>query len=209
MDAKEFWLITQLHSTIESGSFTERDILALLITLRNHTRKDNLVREFGDFIAHREKDRGILKEYLSSIQSSMNSKSSNTAEVVFKVHTSESIQNSFNEVFRSLGLSELNLEVANQITVCIISLLQSVEIKIEDLVASVPKLLIGVTYEYIALLGQGKLPTGHIMAFPVLIASNKYVNLPSNVTQYMILDHVVETYSVNGDLYFLQRAPAA
>jgi hypothetical protein len=51
MDAKERFLIEQLHSTLLSGSFTERDILAFLIVLRNHAKDDNVVREVGDFVA--------------------------------------------------------------------------------------------------------------------------------------------------------------
>lgn len=208
MDAKERLLIEQLHSTILSGSFAERDILALLIVLRNHAKKDTLVREFGDFVAHRERDQGIFLRYLQSVQSALHGGSVGTGEPVFTVSSSEDVRRSFNEVFRSLRLSELDTEQANQITVCIISLLQSVEIK-AGLATSVPKLLVGITYEYIALLGQGRLPAGHVVVFPMLVAQNKYVGLPSSVTAYMILDRVIEACATNEGFRFAQLPSAA
>ena len=209
MDAKERWFIKQLHSAILSGSFAERDVLALLITLRNHAEQGNLVREFGDFVAHREKNRGVLQKYLHSVQSALGAELATNGEPTsFTVLSFESVRNSFNEVFRSLELPELDAELANQITVCIISLLQSVEIKAGS-PTSVPKLLVGISCEYIALLGQGKLAAGHIMVFPILMARNNYVELPSSSTEYMILDRVVEACSINGDFRFAQRAPAA
>ena len=61
MDAKERWLIEQTLVTLEAGTFSERDVLALLILLRRHAQPTSVIREFGDFVAHREKDRGILK----------------------------------------------------------------------------------------------------------------------------------------------------
>jgi hypothetical protein len=36
MDAKERWLIGQARSTLEAGTFCERDVLGLLILLREH-----------------------------------------------------------------------------------------------------------------------------------------------------------------------------
>lgn len=209
MDAKERWLIEQLHSVILSRSFTERDVLALLIILRRHAEQDNLVLEFGDFIAHREKDRGIFKEYLHRVHSALRGELATNGEPTsFTVFSFKSVQNSFNKIFRSLGLPELDTELANQITVCIISLLQSVEMK-ADSATSASKLLVGISCEYIALLGQGRLPAGHIMSFPILMAQNNYKELPSSCTEYMILDRIVEAGSTNGNFTFAQCAPAA
>jgi hypothetical protein len=209
MDTKERFLIDQSLSKILSGSFTELDVLALLIILRNHSDQHNLVREFGDFVAHREKDRGILKNYRDTVQLAFNSNSTTINEpITIKVFTSSNIRDAFNEVLRSIGKSDLDIELANQITVCIISLLQSVQVK-GKLDASIPQLKVGLTFEYIALLGQAKLPAGHIMAFPILVAQNKYKELPSSISEYMILDHTIEAYSLNGDFRFAQRAPLA
>jgi hypothetical protein len=209
MDAKERWLIEQLHSAILSGSFAERDVLALLITLRNHSEQGNLVREFGDFVAHRQKDRGVLQKHLQSVQSALGAELATNGEgTSFTIHSFQSVRNSFNEVFRSLELPELDAELANQITVCIISLLQSVEIKAGS-PTCVPKLLVGISREYIALLGQARLAAGPIMNFPILMARNSYMELPPSCTEFMILDRVVEACSINGHFAFAQRAPAA
>jgi hypothetical protein len=68
MDTKERWLIEQARATLEAGTFTERDVLGLLILLRRHAQLKSVVREIGDFVAHRERDRGILQTYLRHIQ---------------------------------------------------------------------------------------------------------------------------------------------
>lgn len=68
MDVKERWLLTGLSEQIGGGTFDERDVLAFLILLRRHTPNDHLVRELGDFVAHRERDRGMLRRYLADVQ---------------------------------------------------------------------------------------------------------------------------------------------
>lgn len=68
MDAKEQFLIEQLTDTILSGPFSERDVLALLILLRRHAKQESVIREFGDFVAHREKDRGWLQKNVLAVK---------------------------------------------------------------------------------------------------------------------------------------------
>ena len=57
MDAKEIFLVQKIYKKIVNSSYNEFDIYALLMLLRQHV-KNGPIREFGDFIAHREKDRG-------------------------------------------------------------------------------------------------------------------------------------------------------
>jgi hypothetical protein len=57
MDAKEASLVADLHERVVNRLFHERDVLALLILLRDHAPKASPVRQLSDFIAHREKDR--------------------------------------------------------------------------------------------------------------------------------------------------------
>jgi hypothetical protein len=58
MDSKEKFLVDEPCRRITQQTFHERDVLAPLILLREHSTAESPVREFADFIAHREKDRG-------------------------------------------------------------------------------------------------------------------------------------------------------
>jgi hypothetical protein len=183
MDAKERFMIEQLHSTISSGSFHEQDILRLFIILRRSEKetlqkqgeKTSLVLEFGDFVAHREKDQGILKDIMQSVQSALDTRT----QPIFTPITNIDIQKALNKTFQSLNLPEVEEELVNQITVCIISLLQSVKIKINAQSTTLDfELSIGISKKYIYLLGGGQVPEGHTIMFPLLVARNTY--LPSD-----------------------------
>jgi len=129
MDAKERWLIEQTRSTLESGSFSEHDVLGLLILLRRHAPACSAVREFGDFVAHREKDRGILHTYLCRIQTALNGTAApHDQPLTLPIFTSSDIHASLNELLTSLGISPIDAELGNRLAVCIISLLQSVKV---------------------------------------------------------------------------------
>ncbi len=205
MDAKERWIIEKLHAKIIQGTYDEIDILAFLITLRESVRKGSLIREFGDFIAHRSRDRGILKEYLERLrhllQNPMKSNSSIEEVAVYSVYD---IQRSLNDLLASIGLSPFGEEIANQVTVCLISLLQFVKVRTKA-ASSVNSLVIGISSDFIALLGQGHVPAGHVIAFPMLVARNNYLPLPG-VDTWMILDNfVTKAYSVGGQFRLEQR----
>jgi len=67
MDAKEKNLVEELYRRITSRTFHERDVLAMLILLREHSPGGSPVHELADFIAHRKKDRGWLKKYVQHV----------------------------------------------------------------------------------------------------------------------------------------------
>jgi hypothetical protein len=67
MDSKERFLVDELCRRITQQIFHERDILALLILLRGHSAAKSPVRELADFIAHREKTLGKIKEYVQHV----------------------------------------------------------------------------------------------------------------------------------------------
>jgi hypothetical protein len=209
MDAKEYWLVRQLHARIQSGHFCELDVLALLIALRRHAAPHSLALEWGDFVAHREKDRGLLKRHLESARNVILGKepTSNTP-TSFAVYGPQDVQHSINSVLSAMGLSELNEEIGNRLTVGIISLLQSVEIH-DHSVSAVPKLVVGVTWDFIALLGQGRSDAGHVFVFPMLVARNRYLDLPIGTEGWLLLDRVVSIGSRGGEFTFEQCAPAA
>lgn len=172
MDTKERWLIEQARATLETGTFTELDVLGLLILLRRHAQSASVVREFGDFVAHREKDRGILQTYLSHIQAVLKGDAvPNYQPVKQQVITSNDIHTAFNELFSSLGFGPIGAELGNRLAVCIITLLQSVRVRTSS---NTPALgfVVQVSSFKIVLMGHGEVPAGHVFRFPILIADN-------------------------------------
>jgi hypothetical protein len=207
MDAKEFWIIQQLHSRISSGTFADLDVMSLLIVLRQHAMPNSSVREFGDFIAHRARDQGILKKYLRRVQLTLQGNVGPEDEPIrLPVFTVEEIQASLNGLFHKLGLAEIDSELANRITVCIITILQSVEVKTK-LPIPVRGFAVGVSTSQIALLGHGTVPDGHVMSFPMLVARNSYEPVP-NMPMFMCLDRIVEASCSNGHFEIHQHRRA-
>ena len=169
-------MLEQLHSKIFSGSFTERDVLELFIILRDHAKKDSLLAEFGHFVAHRERNQGKLKTIIENVQSNLD----NQVQAGIPLITQTDIQDLLNEIFQTLNLPEISAEAANQITVCIISLLQAAIIKIRRASGAVDvELSVATSIQYIYLLGKAHLPAGVVM-FPLLTADND-AYMPSDV----------------------------
>ena len=174
MDDKERYMVKQIHAILLSGSFHEQDVLRLFIILRNQSRKGSLVEEFGDFVAHRERDRGLLKASMKCAMSAL----VNKTEVDFPQIKTQEIHSALNETFKSLGLQEIDERLANQITVCLISLLQFVkfvpsEKEIQSFTSEFEyKLSVCISNQHIFLYGEGKLPAGHSILIPLLVANN-------------------------------------
>jgi hypothetical protein len=168
MDPKERFILADLHTKIISGSFTERDVLELFIILRDHAKKDSLVAEFGHFVAHRERNQGKLKTVIENFQSNLDNRTVGGIQVI----TQAEIHKSLNEILQDLRLPEISVEVANQIMVCIISILQSAMIKIKRASGVVDvELSVEISMQYIYLFGKAYLPTSWYK-FPVLMADN-------------------------------------
>jgi len=130
MDAKEQNLVADLHKLITNHSFHERDILALLILLREHAANRTAVRELGDFIAHREKDRGALKKYVHHVTAYVEAATKNKpAQVkVEPVYSSAEFRDSLNTSFAGFGLPQVSPDLTDDVLICIMSLLQDVRI---------------------------------------------------------------------------------
>jgi hypothetical protein len=204
MDAKEQFLIEQLTDTILSGTFSERDVLALLIVLRRHAKQENVIREFGDFVAHREKDRGWLQKYVLTVKKGLES-----GELPINIPISNrDIQADLNQILRSLHIPEIGEELSNQITLCIISLLQSVQIKIENLPSDLTlKLYVGIGRSKIWLLGEAPNPRGDLFYFPILFGQNRYIPDIDFEDPPIKMQQIVEAFSVNGVFLFEPRDP--
>lgn len=59
--------VNKIISRIEQSKFTESDIYQLLITLRAFSNNDNLFREIADFVAHKDRDKGLIHDSLNNV----------------------------------------------------------------------------------------------------------------------------------------------
>lgn len=212
IDPKERWLIEHALVTVQSRYFSERDVLALLILLRRHAAPDSVVREFGDFVAHREKDRGVLQKYLRRVQLELRGQQpKREGPVVLPVYTADNVHMSFNAVLTEMDFEAVNAELGNRLTVCIISLLQSVQVDTK-LSAQVRGFAVGMSSTHVALLGHGVTPAGHVFQFPLVVANNRdYERSLSmmHVDFLMRCDRIVEAFCSGGEFWIEQRPQSA
>ena len=130
MDAKEQMLVAELHRRVKAVAFHERDILALLILLREHSTNGSPVRELSDFVAHREKNRGALKEYVHHVVSYCQAMVDGTAGSlkVNVVHTAAAFRTAINISLNRFDLEALDVDRSNDVLACAMSLLQAVRL---------------------------------------------------------------------------------
>lgn len=178
MDRKAKQLLNHYHQRLIQNSFDEKDIYGLLILIRGLSKSNSPVRELGDFIAHREKDRGYIKKYLLETKNKLDNLGKiNTTIVIKPVFTAKEILNDLNNIFILQKLTKINDKVANEIMLCIISLLQDVQIfNGRDVLG---KLVIVIKYDVITLFGKIRLKNNSInVVFPVLEGENTIFLMP-------------------------------
>lgn len=127
MDAKERHIVSELHQRIQERTFHELDVFALLIVLRAHTEAKSPMRELGDFIAHREKDRGLLKAYIQRVTAPRRPGAQHYVEIN-GVTSRETFCESLNETLSVFDLAPFAQEHSDDILVCCMSILQDVVI---------------------------------------------------------------------------------
>jgi hypothetical protein len=200
MDSKEATLIKHYYDKVTSLSFDERDVFTLLILLRPYSQKNSPVYEFSNYVAHREKDRGHIYDYLLSSKSFFNQIGTKLGDIheLKSVFTEQELHTSFNAVFKDLGLTPLSNEVAQGIQLCIISLLQDVKIS-DKAGAEIGKLLFAFDREDIYLMGLFSVvdfpPHSHLQV-PVLMMKNRYLKTESYELRTPGLVEIVNTNGV-------------
>ena len=186
MDIKEKQLLDTFYSKIIDRNFDEKDIYALLIMLRQHANKKSPVYEFANFIAHRERDKGYIKEYLETTKYKLDNLGKiNTILEIRPIFTIKEIEKSFNDVFVKIGKQPTSSDIMNDILLCIIMLLQDIKI-LDKKGRTFGKLIIGISKTKVFLHGKVKIivqQNKEIYAiFPALEANNHYIDLPETYT---------------------------
>jgi hypothetical protein len=174
MDDKERSLIVALYKKIAGPDFDERDVFAFLILLRPHSKMHTPVYEFANFIAHREKDRGHIRDYLHETKTKLANLGKVSSILVIKpVFSVAEIGDSLNEVLGKIQLGALTGKQVQVIVLCIISLLQHV--RIVEKSGEVGRLVFGITKSDVILLGRVSIKDKVWAVFPALMVPNDYV----------------------------------
>lgn len=129
VDQKLRWQIERRREAIASDDFTEDDVFSLLLMLRAHAPRHSAVREFADFIAHRDKDRGAIFDYVSKAIPQLERLADRTppARLEIKpVYSENAFATSVNQALGACNVHPLDGPHTNAIAVCGISLLQHV-----------------------------------------------------------------------------------
>jgi hypothetical protein len=180
VDFKEIQLVNKTYRLVVERLFHERDILALLILLRPHAKANSPIRELSDFIAHREKDRGALKKYIQhvveyvDVLKSSNKHERNTHLRIDVVYTREAFHKSINEVLSNFNLASLDQTLADDVFICVMSLLQNVRLfnKNEEL-GVLTLVCINNELHLSAIIKSGP-PENAKIVFPALSVPNRY-----------------------------------
>ncbi|AWQ16945.1 hypothetical protein C1N92_19745 [Bacillus velezensis] len=181
MDSKEKQLFYYYYEKFRNSTFEEYDVYAFLILIRRHCPDNRSISELADFIAHRDKSRGYIKEYLEELKDKFNKIYNNSVEKQMKIKVEEvftfkEIKNGLNSVFKKFNLEELNIDIINDFLLCLLSILQ--DIKIYHKKKEIGKLSLGITSKKVVLVGSVKISREQKevidVVFPVLSCKNNY-----------------------------------
>ena len=183
MDAKEATIIKTYYDKLTSLSFDERDVFTFLIVLRPYSQKGSPVYEFSNFVAHRERDRGYIYDYLLTSKSFFNQIGTKLGDIheLKSVFTEKEIHDSIDTVVTGFGLAPISDEVSYALQLCIISLLQDVTIS-DKAGAEIGKLLFAFDKDTLYLMGLFSVtdfPPYSQLQVPVLTMNNRCLKTES------------------------------
>lgn len=173
MDAKQTDLLGELHSRFVAGNFGETDVHSLLALLREDSPKGGIVRELGDFIGHRSRDKGPVQQYANRVKTILDRLGTqNELLGIGEIFKEDDIATAVDAALSVHGLERLSIERHRQIQVAILSTLQRVSLFAGK--AKIGHLEIAIGRDSIQLLGVVSLckPQGAKVAFPVLSVKN-------------------------------------
>jgi len=130
IDPKQYSDIERIHRCIQGGNFDERDVKEFLIAIREICPKNSIMRDFCDFIAHREKDRGETVEFVKKVRRQLSEDSNENKIIDIPLISFTKISTAINEILKldQIRLEELKPERIKQFIVVLASILQNAKI---------------------------------------------------------------------------------
>lgn len=190
MDAKENQLIDYYHQRVVSNIFDETDIYMILILLRRHASKRSPVYEFSNFVAHREKDRGLIHEYILDKKRFFERDIKGESRLVVNpVYSLTEVEKSFNGLLKDIYKPLFSSQTVQDIVFCIIILLQNVQL-VNKKGKYIGTLTVGINRHEISLMGTILISQMKIN-FPVLEIPNNYTKVFDHVIDEMAMVKVV------------------
>ncbi|WP_407855571.1 hypothetical protein [Enterococcus hailinensis] len=196
MDNKESLLIDQCLGSFYENIFVETDVYLLLILLRQHSKKSSIVFELANFVAHRERDRGNVHKYI--FETKLKVEKIGTENTQIKISTmfdEHKLLKDINSILFELEKQTLSVEIADDLMLCVISLLQGVKLIKNNRV--IGELKVSVSPTFFQLIGTikphgGKFKDKNIdIVFPVLRTKNDWLKVIKRET---IFKHTMLTF---------------
>jgi hypothetical protein len=222
LDAKEKALVKEIRSKIIRRNYDEIDILALLILLRRYSSMRAATYEFANFVAHRERNRGSIYDYLIDGKNQvLRALKKPPGRPEFRsVYTATDLKESLNEALSIIGVAHVDSFETNDILLCIICLLQDVRIidKNDVIVLQISWTANHIDLHGVVLIGD------KFVSFPVLAVPNHHGNrlkgfehtVAKSVVvrgrkheEVRVLKNVISARCHNGDLTVFQGDPLA
>lgn len=174
MDRKARSLLEGCLRKIAAGDFDERDLSYLLIALRGSAATTFPIRELADFVAHRERDRGLISEYVEQVRKDLDA--GRTPSEIRPVFTLETFKTSLRSILNGEGFLELSAERLEQLFVCVVLLLQDVTLIARQGGAISGTLRLALTKSEILLHGEVRIENrpGVTATFDALTVPNRY-----------------------------------
>lgn len=207
MDKKEQQLVNYYYNEFTARNFDEKDLYAFFMVVHKHAKDHKELHDLIDFLVHRDKCTGSVKEYFAECQEIINNLGK--AKVRRKIEplfSFKDIRNGFNALFQQLGFEKLPVEIMNDFLLCIISLLQGIKIVSSRSNQKVGHLSFAASSKELFLMGNLMIRNeGRRMpiTFPVLSVKNKYEEITpqdQNDTPYLFDNEIMEVINVDQKL---------
>ncbi|MFJ7936089.1 hypothetical protein [Sporosarcina sp. NPDC096371] len=207
MDKKQQQLIEYYYNKFTERNFDEKDLYSFLMLVKEDSRDNTVITELCNFVIHREKCTGYVKDYLEECKYIItNLEKVKGKKKIEDIFSFKEIRNGFNALFSSYGFEKLSNEIINDFILCTISLLQSVALVSGSLNKEVGHLSFAASSKEVFLMGNMKtLSKGRYIpvTFPVLSVKNIYEKVTpqdSYDTPYLFNDEIIDVVNLNGTL---------
>jgi hypothetical protein len=173
LDRKEVALLAELRRRIAIGTFDELDVHSLLALLREYTNKKDPLHELGDFVAHRERDRGAFHQYLSATKQAIDASGTRIIKIA-EIYSEREIAESLNSAFSAQNLPPLDARQNRAVQLAAMCMLEDAAM-VNDQGSTFGQLRVVFTRAQVQLLGEVDVGyMGARVAFPALSIQNDF-----------------------------------